>query len=504
MIHPPAPVKNGTHPHPEVVREAPAPLPSSEPVFPPRGQGWGRALGLPLLAALVCGAAAFGVGLVLPPAYHAETTLYFNSGGDPTAASIIGTLSGGGALPSPADRSGNVPLLGGLMTSPQIASGPNTAIAVLDSDRCRDLVIKDCALKSRWHETKRATVRQRLDDAVSFGVDKNGLLAVEVIDRNPQLAAKIARSYIKNLKAISVKMSAGRSRENRQFVQRQLHEAKTEQALDEARMLTLQQRNTRINPLATGAAAAKIGDVYAQLFADQFKAQNELAATNAQIAKQRALAKASLSESANLPAETPYGQVARAQLRTLETQFAADKETLGPDNPDFQAHQAQLNAARTQVKSEVGRAVHALQKGISADTALLYATQASLQARRDGLNQAVRKIEKALEALPDAQMREARLTAEIKLDQAQVASLVTNLSQARMAEQRDAATFQVMDAPDVPDEPYAPRKKFLIAFAALAGFLLVLAWRAGQAVMQQPTAGATPVIPASARTRETV
>jgi hypothetical protein len=61
------------------------------------------------------------------------------------------------------------------------------------------------------------------------------------------------------------------------------------------------------------------------------------------------------------------------------------------------------------------------------------------------------------------------------------------VTQAELIEKRDVPMFTIMDAAGVPGEPSLPRVGYTTALAAIAGFLLTLAWLAARAHLGQPT-----------------
>lgn len=443
------------------------------------GRSWGFRVGLPILTAAVCGLASYGVASHLPKAYRAETTLWFPSVGNQGAASIIGELNGLGLNQAPTDTAGSVPILSGMLNSPQVASGPNTAISVMSTLRCRTIVAQTCHLDKRWH-LPMPKVLQRLTEVVAIGVDKNGFLAIEATDSDPHLAARIDQAYIDALHSLATHYSAMPARTNREFVQTQLDAAKTELTGLENTLVAAQQRSGH----ALSADAAKLPDTLMDLDNQATQARVDLGATDAQIQWQIEAAKKTYHSSLNLPARAPYAQQSRQRLQDLETQYAVANATLGVDNPDLLLLKAKLDAARTEVRSEVRDELSSVKSGIAPDVIALYTTRASLQARLNGLNSARQSLQSKVASLPQAQMQNTRLASQVEAQRGLVQTLRGQLTWAKLAEQRDIATFEVMDPPAAPVEPFSPRVGFITALSTVAGFLLGIALLVGRSVMQ--------------------
>ncbi len=374
--------KNGHH-----LRQAIVPLPVAR--WPRRPADWFRTLGLPLLAALICGAGAFTAASLSTQWYRSVATLYFPATGNQGAANIVSMLSASGSLAMPTDTAGAVPLAGGIVTSPLVASGPGTALTVLSSARCQGDVMQRCNLAARWHLSA-DKAGERLHKNVSYSMDKNGLLAIEATDPDPRLAVQIVNTYIGSLRRIANELSTEGSSRNLHFLTTELAIVRPRLHRQQKRLVELQVQAGQRLPL--GISPTRLGDAYGDLSSQKNAAQVELDATEAAIAYQNRAARLTNRQSQDLSAAVPFAQDERARLSKLETDFAVAKANFGPDNPTLLTLQAQVTQARADVKAETRRALSAVQQGISPATATLYANRASLLARRDGITQAMSQI----------------------------------------------------------------------------------------------------------------
>jgi uncharacterized protein involved in exopolysaccharide biosynthesis len=167
-------------------------------------------LWLLILGPIFAGLIALGVAFLMTPIYTAKTTVIppgQPSGGG--ASAILGQLGGlaalaGGALPPAAGKH----------------------MAYLDSDLIRDELIKRFDLQKRYETEFLAQTRATLKDATKITDDKkSGLVAIEVTDRDPAFAAKVANAYVEILSRLLGEAALDDARLRRAFLEKQLAEA---------------------------------------------------------------------------------------------------------------------------------------------------------------------------------------------------------------------------------------------------------------------------------------
>jgi uncharacterized protein involved in exopolysaccharide biosynthesis len=417
------------------------------------------------------GTVAFGITSLLRKSYKSQATLYFPAPADATAGlagGLASALRGGAAAP---DKGGSVSLLNGAISSQLIAAGPQTAIAVLDSDLARQRVIDRLKLTKTW-DLPNLKARKQLQGAVSFSVDKNGLLAMEAVDFKPELAQSILSAYIVTLRQLAKELSLNSSKRNREFVEGRVAETRTRIGQLEMKLLSVNQRDP--DPVMSNApsdAARGIVD----LERDLVRAQTQLSAAESGLRLATENARALTRSGADLPVHAELGRSLRTKLAGLEYEFSLAKAELGPDNPRYRILQNQLNSARAQVRQEMSRENRALDKGIAPEVVKLSAEKAGYEAQVAGLDRAVSQVKTRLASIPARQMTKERLTNELKVMRGLLEYQATELVKAQIAEDRDATTFQVIDTPEVPEEPFAPRRAFTAAMAGVAGLLIGIA-----------------------------
>ncbi|MEH6998119.1 MAG: Wzz/FepE/Etk N-terminal domain-containing protein [Limnobacter sp.] len=240
--------------------------------------------GLPFLVGIV----AIVVSLFLTPIFTAKTTLLppQNSGGGGAAAALAS--------------------LGGLAGLAGISTGGTTAdtvIAMLQSRSAKDQIIDQFDLVDYYKAELREDVYKKLDGVVRVSSDKkSGLITVEVDDKDPELAAKMANAYYEVLKSLMTRVAVTEAQQRRQFFEDQFAKAKEELSNAEVKLKETQER--------TGLV--------------ELKSQAE----------------ATIEAVARLRAEIAQREVQLSAMRTFAT----------PENSDYRRVVAELNGLRAELK----------------------------------------------------------------------------------------------------------------------------------------------------------
>jgi uncharacterized protein involved in exopolysaccharide biosynthesis len=236
----------------------------------------------------VVGVAAIVVSLFLTPIFTAKTTLLppQNSGGGGAAAALAS--------------------LGGLAGLAGISAGGTTAdtvIAMLQSRSAKDQIIDQFNLVEYYEAELREDVYKTLGEVVRVSSDKkSNLITVEVDDKDPELAAKMANAYYEVLKSLMTRVAVTEAQQRRQFFEDQFAKAKEELSNAEVKLKETQER--------TGLV--------------ELKSQAE----------------ATIEAVARLRAEIAQREVQLSAMRTFAT----------PENSDYRRVVAELNGLRAELK----------------------------------------------------------------------------------------------------------------------------------------------------------
>lgn len=170
--------------------------------------------------AVLAGAAAYGVCLLLTPIYTAKTTIVSPQQQQNAAAaalSSLGALSGlsgmSGALKNPSDQ----------------------YISIMESVTLRDRMVDRFKLMEQYKADFRVDARRQLESAVRISAGKSdNLISIEVDDPSPQRAADIANAYVEELRRLTNTLALTEAQQRRLTFEQQL--GKTRDALKVAQI----------------------------------------------------------------------------------------------------------------------------------------------------------------------------------------------------------------------------------------------------------------------------
>ncbi len=231
---------------------------------------------------------AIVVSLLMTPIFTAKTVMMPPQQQQSGAASALASL---GALAG---------LAGGAVG---IKSPDEMYIAFMQSETLQNEIIKKFDLQERYKAKTLVDTRNAMKGVVKIAADKKaGLISVEVNDKDPEFAAKLANAHIEELRNLMGRLAVTDAQQRRVFF---------EQAIT--------------------------------------KTQNELAEAEANF---RAAKEKSGMQVTAVIAETSVraGAEMRAQIAAKEVQLAAMGSFATPQNPDVQRLGGELAALRSQLK----------------------------------------------------------------------------------------------------------------------------------------------------------
>jgi uncharacterized protein involved in exopolysaccharide biosynthesis len=199
-------------------------------------------LGLPLAACLVALAAAFA----MPKWYKATARILPPQQAQAGALALLGQLG----------------VLGGNAGQALGLKNPSdTYVAMLRSRTIADRLVERFELKQLYDEALLDDARKALEDNTSIAAGRDGVIAVEVEDRDPARAARLANAYIEELRALSGELAVSEASQRRLFFEEQLRKSKGELARAEVELKKFTAASGLVNPqsqigLSVAAAAA--------------------------------------------------------------------------------------------------------------------------------------------------------------------------------------------------------------------------------------------------------
>lgn len=243
-------------------------------------------LRLLILGPLAVGLAALGISFAIAPTYTASTKFLPPQQQQSAAASMLASLGG----------------LGGLAGAAAGLKNPSDQyLAFMKSQSVQDALIDRFGLMQRYEAKMRTDARETLKSLVRISSGKDGLISVEVDDKEPKFAAELANAHVDELQRLLARLAVTEAQQRRVFFEKQLQQsrdnlARAEQALKSsgvgggALKVSPQAAVEGIARLKAGVTAQEIKIAsmrgYLSESAPDFKqALNELGALRAQLSR---------------------------------------------------------------------------------------------------------------------------------------------------------------------------------------------------------------------------
>jgi uncharacterized protein involved in exopolysaccharide biosynthesis len=244
-------------------------------------------LRLLILGPLLVGLAALGISFAMAPTFTASVKFLPPQQQQSAAASMLASLGG----------------LGGLAGAAAGLKNPaDQYLAFMKSNSVQDALIERFQLQERYEKKFKTDTRTALTGSTRASSGKDGLISVEIDDKDPKFAAELANAYVEELQKLLAKLAVTEAQQRRMFFEKQLFQVKeklteAEQAL---RATGVSSSVLKSNPTSALVAVAglkaqvtaqevKVGAMRGYLAdtAPDFKqAMTELANLRAQLAKQ--------------------------------------------------------------------------------------------------------------------------------------------------------------------------------------------------------------------------
>ena len=244
-------------------------------------------LRLLVLGPLAVGLAALAISFFIPPTYTAKTQFLPPQQQQSSAASLLSSLGSLGGLAG---------AVGG------IKNPADQFLAYMKSVTFQDSLIEQFKLLERYEAKTKLDARLALSGKVRAVSGKDGLISVEVDDKDPKFAADLANAHVEELGKLLGKLATTEAQQRRLFFEKQLSLAKDKMVHSEIALKSTGVSGSvlKASPASAVAAVAalqaavtsqevKLGAMrgYLAETAPDFKlAMNELANLRAQLVKQ--------------------------------------------------------------------------------------------------------------------------------------------------------------------------------------------------------------------------
>ena len=202
-------------------------------------------LRLLVLGPLAVGLTALGFSFTIPPTYTAKTQFLPPQQQQSAAASMLASL---GAL-------------GGLAGAATGLKNPSDQyIAFMKSVSVQDALIERFKLVERYEAKLKDDARKALSDKARIASGKDGLISVEVDDKEPQFAAQLANAHAEELQKLLGRLAVTEAQQRRVFFEKQLALAKENLVKAEVAL-----KSTGVNSSALKSSPAAAVEAVARL-----------------------------------------------------------------------------------------------------------------------------------------------------------------------------------------------------------------------------------------------
>jgi uncharacterized protein involved in exopolysaccharide biosynthesis len=168
-------------------------------------------LRLLIIGPLLAGLAALGIAFAITPTYTATVRFLPPQQQQSAAASMLASL---GAL-------------GGLAGAASGLKNPSDQyLAFIRSRSVQDALIDRFGLMERYEAKLRDDARLALQGAARASSGKDGLISVEIDDKDPKFAAQLANAHVEELQKLLARLAVTEAQQRRVFFEKQLQQAK--------------------------------------------------------------------------------------------------------------------------------------------------------------------------------------------------------------------------------------------------------------------------------------
>lgn len=209
-----------------------------------------------VLAPLVAGVVALGGSFLIPPTFTASTSFLQPQQQQGAAAAM---LQGLGAL-------------GGLAGAATGLKNPaDQYVAFMKSRSVQDALVKRFDLQKRYEADLHEDALKKLGTAARVSAGKDGLIKVEVDDKEPAFAAQLANAHVEELRKLLDRLAVTEAQQRRVFYEQQLEQTKAKLAVAQSAL-----QRSGINEGALRAEPKMAAEAYAGLKAAVTAAQVKL------------------------------------------------------------------------------------------------------------------------------------------------------------------------------------------------------------------------------------
>ncbi|KPL16983.1 MAG: hypothetical protein AMJ92_12275 [candidate division Zixibacteria bacterium SM23_81] len=332
---------------------------------------------------------AVALSLVLPKWYKAKATLLPPEESSNTSA-IASLLTD---LP-----------LGGL-TIPGTTTSTDLFVAILGSRTVAEGVIQKLDLMEVYKSKNLEGAVETLQKHSSFGITKEGVLTIEVEEKDPHLAAKVANAFVVELDRVNQETNVSQAKSKRLFVERRLKESQLELEKAEEELKLFQEKNKAISlPVQISTAIERAAEL-------------------------------------------------KAEQVSLEIQLGVLLKTASRSHPQVEHLRSQISEIQKQLEK------------------IEFGNVPNLSSQKPGSSERT-EFHVPFSKVPTVGLELARLTRNLKIQEAVYGLLTQQYEQAKIEEAKDTPTVQILDVALPPIRKSKPNRKMFVIFLGFLSLFL--------------------------------
>ncbi|MBE9179716.1 polysaccharide biosynthesis tyrosine autokinase [Oculatella sp. LEGE 06141] len=328
------------------------------------------------------------------------------------------------------------------------------------------------------------TLSSRLKVSPLTGTD---ILQVSYQGTDPELAAAIVNKIMEVYRLNNIEENRREARAAREFIEEQL--PKTEKEL-QAADANLQQFKQQNQVIALDEEASKAVQLIGNLDDAITQAQSELGDVGARAAELRRQVGLDAAQAINISALSQSPGVAEAlrSLQEAQTELEVQRTRYQPSHPIIAQLEDRTNALNALLEQRVQDVLPSgqqpsngsiqigdLRRDLIAEYVQTEIQRLGLARRINLLSEAQQAYERRANSLPELERRQRDLERKLNASQTTYETLLSQLDEARIAENQNVGNASIVAESIVPGGPIAPNKKFYLAVGGTAGLLLGLA-----------------------------
>src|SRR5664279_2812518 len=146
---------------------------------------------------------------------------------------------------------------------------------MLKSRTIEDALVNRFDLREVYYVKRYEDARKKLEKRSEIDPEKEGLISIQVTDRDPKRAAEMANAWVDELRALNLNLALSEAAQRRAVFEQKLNAERADLTNAEAALKQLEQKTGLIQPdVQTRALIGAVADVRAQIAAKQVQLQS--------------------------------------------------------------------------------------------------------------------------------------------------------------------------------------------------------------------------------------